>query len=141
MPGLARSAVGAIEFGVNVRKQVWNCRGCGKGGDVIALVQHVEGLPFQAAVERLTGEQIERERTRLPEAPKRQLEPDDKRIHDFSRKIAARVVSEIVPLIGTPGETYLRDVRKIDANSDRRRSQLDIRDRVASVGPIPRGRA
>jgi hypothetical protein len=106
---------GRDRFGVNVRKQVWNCRGCGKGGDVIALVQHVERLPFQAAVERLTGEQIERERTRLPEAPKRQLEPDDKRIHDFSRKIAARIVSEIVPLIGTPGETYLRDVRKIDA--------------------------
>jgi hypothetical protein len=106
---------GTDRFGVNVRKQVWNCRGCGKGGDVIALVQQVEGLPFQAAVEILTGEQIERERTRLPEAPKRQLEPDDKRIHDFRRKIAARIVSEIVPLIGTPGETYLCDVRKIDA--------------------------
>jgi hypothetical protein len=47
---------GRDRFGVNGHKQVWNCRGCDRGGDIIALVQHVEGFPFRKAVERLTGE-------------------------------------------------------------------------------------
>jgi phage/plasmid primase-like uncharacterized protein len=46
---------GEDRFGVNLQKQIWNCRGCGKGGDVIALVQHVDGASFRAAVETLTG--------------------------------------------------------------------------------------
>ena len=28
----------ADRFSVNTRKQVWNCRGCGRGGDVVDLV-------------------------------------------------------------------------------------------------------
>jgi hypothetical protein len=47
---------GRDRFSVNGHKQVWNCRGCDRGGDVIALMQHVEGLPFREAVECLTGE-------------------------------------------------------------------------------------
>ena len=44
---------GKDRFSVNTRKRLWNCRGCRKGGDVIALVQHVEGFGFREAVERL----------------------------------------------------------------------------------------
>src|SRR5262249_7010797 len=37
-------------------EQVFNCRGCGVGGDVITLVQHLDGLDFTSAIRLLTGE-------------------------------------------------------------------------------------
>jgi DNA primase len=33
---------GSDRFSVNVRKQLFNCRGCDVGGDAIALVRHLE---------------------------------------------------------------------------------------------------
>src|SRR5215831_15195665 len=47
---------GTDRFSVNVKKQVWNCRGCGLGGDVIALVKHLDRADFVAAVQILVGE-------------------------------------------------------------------------------------
>jgi CHC2 zinc finger len=47
---------GKDRFGVNVQKQLWHCRGCDKGGDVIALIQLIDGCDFREAVEYLTGE-------------------------------------------------------------------------------------
>jgi predicted P-loop ATPase len=47
---------GTDRFSINTKKAVWNCRNCGKGGDVIALVQHLDGVEFIAACETLTGE-------------------------------------------------------------------------------------
>jgi DNA primase len=46
---------GTDRFSINLKKQVWNCRGCTRGGDVIALVQHIDGSDFKGAVERLAG--------------------------------------------------------------------------------------
>src|SRR6516164_2958695 len=46
---------GNDRFAINADKAVWNCRGCTKGGDVIALVRHLDGLTFTAAVEMLAG--------------------------------------------------------------------------------------
>lgn len=46
---------GSDRFSINTLKNVWNCRGCGVGGDVIFLVQHTEGLKLRAACERVTG--------------------------------------------------------------------------------------
>jgi hypothetical protein len=46
---------GTDRFSINVNKQVWNCRGCSTGGDVIALVQHIDGGSFMEAVETLAG--------------------------------------------------------------------------------------
>ena len=43
------------DCGGHDRKQLWNCRGCGYGGDVIALVRHLDGLSFGEAVRLLTG--------------------------------------------------------------------------------------
>jgi hypothetical protein len=56
---------GGDRFSVNTRKKVWHCRGCGRGGDVVDLIQHVEGVTFIKAVETLAGE----ERT-APKAPR-----------------------------------------------------------------------
>lgn len=46
---------GTDRFSINVKKQVWNCRGCATGGDVIALVQHIDAFGFKEAVEMLAG--------------------------------------------------------------------------------------
>jgi putative DNA primase/helicase len=46
---------GADRFSVNVQKRVFNCRGS-EGGDVIAMVRHIDGVSFSEACADLTGE-------------------------------------------------------------------------------------
>lgn len=46
---------GRDRFSVHPGKGVFHCRAAGRGGDVIALAQYVEGAEFLAAVEILTG--------------------------------------------------------------------------------------
>ena len=38
----------------HIAKRVWNCRGCNVGGDVIALIQHLNASDFKSAC--ITGE-------------------------------------------------------------------------------------
>jgi hypothetical protein len=47
---------GEDRFAINVAKQVFHCRGCGMGGDVIKLVEHLDGVDFIAAGTALVGE-------------------------------------------------------------------------------------
>src|SRR5262245_35790554 len=47
---------GDDRFAVNLKKQVFHCRGCGAKGDVIALARFLDGTDFVHAVETLTGE-------------------------------------------------------------------------------------
>jgi hypothetical protein len=47
---------GNDRFSINPEENVWNCRGCQKGGNPIDLEMHLNGGDFNAAVERLTGE-------------------------------------------------------------------------------------
>ena len=47
---------GGDRFSINIKKQVFNCRGCGVGGDVIALVRHLDGVGFIEACTTLAGE-------------------------------------------------------------------------------------
>jgi hypothetical protein len=46
---------GEDRFSVNPKKQVWHCRRCDTGGDVIKLVEMADHLDFRAAVEKLAG--------------------------------------------------------------------------------------
>jgi Toprim domain-containing protein/CHC2-type zinc finger protein len=46
---------GRDRFSINTKKQLWNCRGCRRGGDVIALVQHLDGADFKTALRTLAG--------------------------------------------------------------------------------------
>jgi predicted P-loop ATPase len=46
---------GDDRFSINTKKQIFNCRGCGKGGDVIALAQFLDGGDFTAACATLAG--------------------------------------------------------------------------------------
>jgi phage/plasmid primase-like uncharacterized protein len=47
---------GTDRFSVHIKKQVFNCRGCAIGGDVIKLVQHVDGCDFATAISTLAGD-------------------------------------------------------------------------------------
>jgi DNA primase len=46
---------GDDRFSINTKKQVFNCRGCATGGDVIALVQHLDACDFVTACNTLAG--------------------------------------------------------------------------------------
>jgi hypothetical protein len=47
---------GTDRFSINTKKQVFGCRHCKKGGDVIELVRHLDKVDFNKACETLTGE-------------------------------------------------------------------------------------
>src|ERR1700683_5547105 len=47
---------GDDRFSINIAKQLFNCRGCDTGGDVIDLVQHLDGVDFTTACSTLTNE-------------------------------------------------------------------------------------
>src|SRR5262245_51948264 len=47
---------GEDRFAINPAKGLWNCRGCGVGGDTIKLVEHLDGVDFIAACTTLAGE-------------------------------------------------------------------------------------
>lgn len=47
---------GDDRFAINTRKQVFHCRGCDLGGDVIKLVEHLDGVDFATACTTLIGE-------------------------------------------------------------------------------------
>jgi phage/plasmid primase-like uncharacterized protein len=91
---------GVDRFGISVTKALWHCRHCQKGGDVIDLLRHVEGIGYVAAVERLTGEKP---------APSRPLRrPVLKTIHNNNNMgIAQRIWRDAVGIVGSPGEAYL----------------------------------
>lgn len=46
---------GIDRFGISTRKNVFVCRGSGRGGDAIAMVQYLDGADFLAACETLSG--------------------------------------------------------------------------------------
>jgi hypothetical protein len=47
---------GEDRFSINVAKQLFNCRSCEVGGDVIKMVEHIDGVDFEHACQTLTGE-------------------------------------------------------------------------------------
>ena len=57
---------GHDRFSINRKRQVWHCRNCAKGGNVIALVQHIRGCGFREAVAFLAGGDA----TPAPQAPR-----------------------------------------------------------------------
>jgi putative DNA primase/helicase len=93
---------GNNRFGVNVRKQVFNCRGCTGKGDVIALVRFLDGCTFRHAVTKLIGNGQRRQAT--PKAPEQSVAQDDK----TRAATAAWLWSQRKPITeGTPPSLYL----------------------------------
>ena len=110
---------GTDRFAVNTRRRVFNCRGCGAGGDAIALTQFLDGCDFRTAIETLSGEQPPTKRAKTIVKP------------ELERDLASvrRTQEEIVPLIWTPGEAYLRDARKINVAALK-----DVLSRTDAIG-------
>lgn len=96
---------GHDRFSINVRKQVFNCRGCQIGGDVIKLTQLLDGCTFAEAIETLGGE---RPADDLPTIGEQRSEPETP---ERRRRIARWLWSQRRPIVGSPAEHYLREAR------------------------------
>jgi phage/plasmid primase-like uncharacterized protein len=107
---------GTNRFAINTAKQVWHCRGCGLGGDVIALVRHTDRCSFPEAITTLVGGNGERRRDRDDLLND---EDRDRRAsaHDFTRAhdLAARLWEQASPL--GPEATGYFERRGIDMDA------------------------
>ena len=116
-------------FSINTRKQVFLCRGCVARGNVIALVRFLDGCGLLEALEYLTGERAPAPSRPAPAATDAPSDDDrDARALMFAKQI----VSEMRPILGTPGETYLRDIRRIDTEAI-----ADVLERIDAIGWHP----
>jgi DNA primase len=101
---------GTDRFFINVRKQCFYCRGCDRGGDVIAFVQFFDRCDFIEACKRLSRE---------PPPPASMVEEARRRKQRDAAEIDQMVAvsrqrwRQTTALSGTLGECYLRDVRCI----------------------------
>jgi phage/plasmid primase-like uncharacterized protein len=105
---------GTDRFGINTRKQAWNCRGCGVGGDVISLVQHLDRCDFVIAVRTLTGvdarqlvPELDPNRLAEVQAKTGRIEIDALANAADNFDAAMKIWSEAVPIDGTLAEAYL----------------------------------
>jgi hypothetical protein len=96
---------GTDRFSINTRKQLFNCRSCGRGGDVIAMVQHLDQCGFQTAIQTLVGN--ETNRPIMPVRPVQAVVPVD---DNMAR--ALRLWDDASPIHGTPAEKYLVEQRE-----------------------------
>lgn len=98
---------GDDRFSINVKSQLWHCRRCDAGGDVIELVMLADRLDFRSAVEKLAGSlpvAIETSARR-----QQRMSRHDPRDADESRmRRALRAWAEATDPRGTPVEIYLR---------------------------------
>jgi hypothetical protein len=101
-------------FAVNVKKQLFNCRGCSTKGDAIALEQHITGCDFRTAVESLSGGAWRPSAAAgsiaaaVPPKPlPRPAPPRD----DSNLATALSLWRRREPIAGTIGEAYLRQAR------------------------------
>jgi putative DNA primase/helicase len=69
---------GEDRFSINLRKQVFHCRGCGgKGGGSIDLAMFLDGCDFNSAVTYLAGEAPERTDYSIPKQPASTVKKSD----------------------------------------------------------------
>jgi hypothetical protein len=133
---------GKDRFSINVRKQVFLCRGCAARGNVIALVRFLDGCGFHEALERLTGERLmkaanvalaqhldEAEAAPSRPAPAATDAPRDDDRDARALIFARQIAFELRPILGSPGETYFRDARKIVTSAIE-----DVLERTDGVG-------
>jgi phage/plasmid primase-like uncharacterized protein len=94
---------GTDRFNVDPRKNLWICRGCRAGGDVIALVRHLDGVSFAGAIETLTGEERAQLATGSAAAAVGAAAAEERR----QSKVAAALWARRRPIIGMLAERYL----------------------------------
>ena len=99
---------GSDRFAIHTKKQLWNCRNCGVGGnDAISLVRHLDGCAFVSAITTLAGDGV-RNQTPPAKREERDVYKDDQ--NNASR--AAWLWSQRKPITqGTAPLLYLRKRR------------------------------
>jgi hypothetical protein len=111
---------GTDRFSINTRKQVFNCRGFG-GGDVIAMVQHLDGCTFAEAVRTLAGIELDRAAPIADpvkmvavraKAERAEIDGLTDEAQRFMR--AMEIWSEATPIETTLAEVYLRIHRRLE---------------------------
>jgi hypothetical protein len=105
---------GRDRFGVSVAKQLWHCRSCNTGGDVIELVRHIDGCDFRTAIQTLTGSDRQTEvmyRVRHQAAVDLKPPRDDEQARI---ECALRIWREAQPIAGTLAENYLANRKLYD---------------------------
>jgi hypothetical protein len=136
LTGPCPRCLGVDRFNINTTKGAWFCRGCGaKGGDGISLLMHVRELEFREAVEDINGEGSDDRPAPAPapiEAKPKRQDDDEAAREAFIRRMVEKTLRGIVPICGTPGEVYLRDVRKIDTGAI-----ADVLNSTAAIGWRP----
>jgi len=87
---------GVDRFSLNVKKQLFHCRGCQRAGDVIALVEYLDNCDFQHACEVLTGEPPPKPKHKANGKgrgkPARKIQVAEFLYHDSDGKLALSVV-------------------------------------------------
>lgn len=91
---------GTDRFSINTKKQLWNCRGCVKGGDVIELVRYLDGCDFRMAFQRLGGDDRS-----LASARGQRWSRSATSESNSAR--AGELWRSAVPIVGTLAEVYL----------------------------------
>jgi hypothetical protein len=103
----------SARFEIRLRDQAWVCAVCPDGGDVIRLVQRVEGCDFRTAIERLGGapdvdpEQVQRLQDER-DAKRAQRDATEERYREATRTRLWKQWKAAGPVAGTPVEAYLR---------------------------------
>jgi phage/plasmid primase-like uncharacterized protein len=110
---------GRDRFSINTRKQIFLCRQCQRAGDVISLVQFLDGVNLRDAVESLTNHRphpapkhksIQRDVAHnVPESGTQSATRYEQAQHAKARWLWARRQ----PITGSIAERYLRRVRGI----------------------------
>lgn len=122
--GACPACGGEDRFAINVRDQVFLCRGSDGKGDGIAMVQHVNGCSFVAAVEYINQEppprsdrkadpqpiNHEADKEKRDAAKRRQREDQEREQQRDQRKAndAVRLLDAGTPIFGTQAEAYFR---------------------------------
>ena len=93
---------GTDRFAINKAKQIFVCRNCATGGDVIALVMFLRGCSFPEAVAELTGGTQAVQRVRPQPIENRKPKPSS------CQPFALQLWNEAGNPRGTLAQTYLR---------------------------------
>src|SRR5882757_95522 len=96
--GPCRLCGGRDRFSINTTKQIFNCRGCQRGGDVFDLAKLVHGVEFAEAVRILGGDRSKSDFVRSV------TPPDDKPRRDRANWLW----QQRQPPADSPVEIYLR---------------------------------
>jgi hypothetical protein len=124
--GKDRFAINPHKINKHGKPGLFGCRRCGAGGDAIGLEQFLSGAKFRDAVQDLSGSPIVEEEP--SEAARRA------RKWAFLQEVVEETVFGLTPILGSPGETYLRDERCIDTSLPVIRRALET---IAAVGWHP----